>query len=304
MLDLHRLRLLRELDARGTVQAVSVALGYSTSAVSQQLAVLEREAGVALLERVGRNLRLTPAGETLVRHAHQLLADVEAAEAALAAAAGGPLTGRVRVAAFQSAFLRVVAPAVRSLAERHPGIRVEATEADVELSVPALQLQHLDLVIGDEYQDQPRSLPAGLIREPLLRDRINLVLPERHRQAVAADGSLAGLSDIAWAACQPGTGHHQMHQRVVRQFGGFEPDLRYTSDDLLILLELVRSVGAGALLPDLVLTHRVQGVAVLPLVDVSVGREVFTVRRRIDTPVLRAVREAVHEAAREALPHP
>src|SRR3954454_19436950 len=141
MIDLHRLRLLREVHVRGTLHAAAGALGYSPSAVSQQLTVLEREVGASLLERVGRRLRLTDAGQVLVRHADLLLEGVEAAEAEGAAVAARRLTVTVRVAAFQSAFLRIVAPAIRALAEMHPGIRVEATEAEVELAVPALRLQ-------------------------------------------------------------------------------------------------------------------------------------------------------------------
>src|SRR6478735_9228458 len=148
MLDLHRLRLLRELDARSTVRAAAEALGYTTSAVSQQLAVLEREAGTALFERVGRNLRLTEAGRVLVRHAQHLLDGAEAAEAEVAQVAAGRVAGVVRVSSFQSAFLRIVAPSVRELAEAHPHVRVEASELEVEQGVPALRLQHLDVVVG------------------------------------------------------------------------------------------------------------------------------------------------------------
>src|SRR3954462_2496773 len=149
MLDLLRLRILRELHARGTLHSVAAAVGYTTSAISQQLAVLERETGVPLLERVGRNVQLTPAGHVLVAHANSLLEGVEAAEAELAMVAMGGLSGIVRVAAFQSAFLRIVAPAIRTLAQSHPDIRIEVTEAEVEVSTPALQLQHLDIVVGD-----------------------------------------------------------------------------------------------------------------------------------------------------------
>src|SRR5829696_3056788 len=113
MLDLHRLRLLRELEARGTVSAAAAALGYTTSAVSQQLAVLEREAGAKLLERVGRNVQLTDAGRVLAHHAQGLLDAAEAAEAEVAQVAAGQVAGTVRVSSFQSAFLRIVAPAVR-----------------------------------------------------------------------------------------------------------------------------------------------------------------------------------------------
>src|SRR5918999_6406991 len=152
MLDLRRLRLLREVDARGTVHGAARALDYTASAVSQQLAVLERETGAKLLERSGRNVRLTDAGRVLVRHAGVLLDGVEAAEAELAGIAAGRAAGTVRVSSFQSALLRIVAPAIAALRRSHPDIRVEATEIEVEEGVPALRLRQLDVVVGDEYE--------------------------------------------------------------------------------------------------------------------------------------------------------
>src|ERR671920_375500 len=155
MLDLRRLRLLRELSARGTIGAVAEALSYSPSAVSQQLAQLEREAGVPLLERVGRNVRLTAAAQTLVAHTDALLARMEEAEADLEATAE-QITGTVRVAAIQSAGLYLLAPALRRLAREHPALRVEVADDEPELTMPTLALGGLDLVLGDEYPFHPR----------------------------------------------------------------------------------------------------------------------------------------------------
>jgi DNA-binding transcriptional LysR family regulator len=304
MLDLHRLRLLREVHGRGTVHGAARALGYTPSAISQQLAVLEKEAGTPLLERIGRNVRLTAAGQVLVRHAAVLLEGVEAAEAELATVAAGRPAGVVRVAAFQSAFLRVVAPAVRALAVSHPDIRIEAAEIEVEQAAPALRLQQLDVVVGDEYDGQPRAVHADLRRERLLRERIQVVLPADHPEAGADQVSLARLADVPWAACHPGTGHHEMQVRVCRELGGFEPDVRYNSDDFLILLELVRTTGAGALLPDLVLGYGAPGVAVRPPAEGAVGREVFLLTRRSRTPAVAAVAAALRVAADETLTNP
>jgi DNA-binding transcriptional LysR family regulator len=130
MIDLRRLRLLRESWARGTVAAVAEALSYSPSAVSQQLAELQREAGVTLFERAGRRLRLTDAAHVLARHADVLLARMEQAEAELAAAAGGGIAGVVRVAAFQTAAINMLPSALRAMAASHPALRVEVTEAE------------------------------------------------------------------------------------------------------------------------------------------------------------------------------
>jgi DNA-binding transcriptional LysR family regulator len=297
MLDLRRLRLLRELDARGTVHGAARALDYTPSAVSQQLAVLEREAGAKLLERSGRNVRLTDAGRVLVRHAGTLLDGMEAAEAEVAEVAAGRPAGVVRVSAFQSAFLRIVAPAIAALAESHPDVRVEATEVEVEEGVPALRLQQLDAVIGDEYTGQPRPVHADLRREPLVREQVQLVMPATHPLARRRRVPMARLAGAEWAACQPGTGHREMQIRACRQLGGFEPDLRYASDDFLILLELVRTTGACALLPDLVIGYGTPGVAVRPLAEGEIAREVFLLTRASRTPAVEAVAAALKAAA-------
>lgn len=297
MLDLRRLKLLRELEARGTVHGAARALDYTPSAISQQLAVLEREAGTTLLERAGRNVRLTDAGRVLVRHAATLLDGMEAAEAELAGLAAGRPAGVVRVASFQSAFLRMVAPAIAVLAHTHPDVRVEATEREVEEAVPALRLQHLDAVIGDEYEGLPRPVHADLVRESLVHEQVRLVMPADHPLAGRRRVPMRELAGAEWAACQPGTGHREMQIRACRQLGGFEPDLRHASDDFLILLELVRTTGACALLPDLVLDRGAPGVAVRPLAEGTIGREVFLFTRRARTPAIAAVAAALSTAA-------
>jgi DNA-binding transcriptional LysR family regulator len=305
MLDLHRLRLLREVHGRGTLHAAAQALGYTPSAISQQLSVLEKEAGTALLERVGRNVRLTAAGQVLVRHAGILLAGMEAAEAELASVAAGRVAGVVRVAAFQSAFLRIVAPAIRALAISDPGLRVEATEAEFEQGPPALRLQQLDVVVGDQYDGQPRPVHPELRRESLLHEHLKIVLPVDHPQARVDRVPIGRLADVRWAASQPGTGHRAMQVRVCREYGGFEPDLRYSSDDFLIQLELVRSTGAGALLPDLVLAAGADGVAVRQPAEGPVGREVFLLTRLSRTPAVAVVAAALRAAAdRSGTPAP
>jgi DNA-binding transcriptional LysR family regulator len=293
MLDLRRLRLLRELEARGTVHGAARALDYTPSAVSQQLAVLEREAGAPLLERSGRLLRLTDAGRLLVAHAATLLDGMAAAEADLAALVAGRPAGTVRVASFQSAFLELVAPMVAAVQRDHPEVRVEAAEIEVEEAVPALRLGHLDAVVGDEYEGDPRPVHKDLERTPLLTEQVRVVLRADHPLAARARVPLARLADAAWAGTHAGTGHRDMHVRACRRLGGFEPDVRYESDDLLILLEMVRSTGACGLLPDLVLRREHPGVAARPLAGGSQQREVFLLTRRASTPAVTVVADAL-----------
>src|SRR3954449_12623738 len=143
MLHLGRLRLLRELSERGTIAAVADALQFTPSAVSQQLAMLEREAGVPLLQRAGRGVRLTDPALVLVGHADALLERAALAEADLAAAAG-TVAGRGRIAGFQSVLLRIALPAIKALARDAPRLRCELVEAEPEEGLPALALGDVD----------------------------------------------------------------------------------------------------------------------------------------------------------------
>jgi DNA-binding transcriptional LysR family regulator len=160
VLDLRRLYLLRELYARGTIAAVAEALSYSPSAVSQQLSQLEREAGVELLERVGRNVRLTEAALLLVDHANALLARMERAEAEVARVNAEP-RGTVRVASFQTVAVALLPRALSRLAVDHPWLSVEYLEAEAEESLPLVTKGAFDLAIGEEYEHAPRRREAG-----------------------------------------------------------------------------------------------------------------------------------------------
>src|SRR3954462_9413584 len=240
MLELRRLRLLRELHARGPIAAVADALQYTPSAVSQQLAMLERETGVRLLERAGRGVRLTDPALVLVDHAGALLDRAALAEADLAAAAGS-VSGRVRVAGFQPVSLRLPLPAFDTPAESAPRLRCELVEAEPEDALPALALGDVDLVLGDEWQHQPRRLPAGVERHELLADPVRLVLPARHRVARKYRDAvpLAELSGEHWASGHLGMGWEQMTEPPCRERGGFDADIRHRANDANVSLRLV-----------------------------------------------------------------
>jgi DNA-binding transcriptional LysR family regulator len=304
MLELRRLRLLRELAERGTIAAVADALQFTPSAVSQQLALLEREVGVPLLERAGRGVRLTDPALVLVEHADALLERAALAEADLAAAAG-TVTGRARIAGFQSVSLRLAIPAMEVLARDAPRLRCELIEAEPEQGLPALALGDVDLVIGDEWPHQPWRLPPGLERHELLREPVNLVLPVRHPAARRhADAvPLAELAGEAWTTGHPGMGWEEMTQRTCRQHGGFEPDIRHRANDATISLALVGAGLAVTMLPDLVVPGRHPGVALRRIVGDPLSRAIFAVTRSSDAarPSTQAVVSAVRSAA-AALP--
>lgn len=299
MHDLRRLRLLRELRDRGTVGAVARALDYSPSAVSQQLRVLEGEAGVPLLERAGRRVRLTEAGEVLARHADKLLGGLEEAEAELAGLAEGGVVGTVRIAAFQTATIALIPPALTELEGKHPGLRVEILQSEPEPALQALALGDLDVVIADEWESVPRPGREGLLREELLSEGVRLILPADHPLANGAAVPLRALADAAWACGRPPSSHDRLVQHTCRTLGGFTPDVRHRSTDLLVLLALVRSGHAVTLLPDLVRAHDDPTLAVRDLAEGKLTRRVFTTVRATaaDRPGIAAVRAALRAAA-------
>jgi DNA-binding transcriptional LysR family regulator len=299
VLELRRLRLLRELHERGTIAAVADALQFTPSAVSQQLAMLERETGVRLLERAGRGVRLTDPALVLVDHAGALLERAAEAEADLAAAAS-TVTGRGRIAGFQSVALRVALPAMEALARDAPQLRCEFVEAEPEQALPALALGDVDLVIGDAWQHQPWRMPAGLRTEELLRDPVHVALPvrdplaRRHRDAVP----LAALAGAAWASGHPAMGWEEMTRRACREHGGFEPDIRHRTNDATVALALVARGLAVTLVPDLVLAKRPPGVALRRIAEAPVSRAIFAATRASDAarPSTQALLSAIRDA--------
>lgn len=300
MLDLRRLRLLRELSERGTIAAVSDALQLTPSAVSQQLAMLEREAGVRLLERAGRGVRLTDPALVLVRHAEGLLERAALAEADLAAAAG-TVAGRARIGGFQSVMLRLALPAMEQLAREAPRLRCELFESEPEEGIPALALGDIDLVLADEWQHQPRRLGDGLVRHDLHRDPVSIVLPARHPAALRHPDAvpLAELAGEAWATGHTQMGWEEMTHRTCRELGGFDPDIRHRANDATIGLALVARGLAVAMLPDLVLPGRHPGVTLRAIAEGPVDRAIFAVTRATDAarPSMNALLGAIRDAA-------
>jgi DNA-binding transcriptional LysR family regulator len=290
MLELRRLRLLRELHERGTIAAVADALQFTPSAVSQQLAMLERETGVRLLERAGRGVRLTDAALVLVEHAGALLERAAQAEADLAASAG-MVSGRVRIAGFQSVSLKLILPAIEALAHDAPRLRCELLEAEPEQALPALELGDVDLVLADEWQHQPLRLPPALRRHDLLEDRVHLVLPER-----LSDAPFADLSGEAWTTGHRGMAWDEMTRRSCREHGGFEPDIRHRTNDATVGLALVAQGLAVALLPSLALPAEHPGITLRPT---PIARRILAVTRSADAtrPSIQALLTALGRAA-------
>jgi DNA-binding transcriptional LysR family regulator len=300
MYDVRRLRLLRELAARGTVTAVAEALAYTPSAVSQQLAQLERDAGVALLERAGRGVRLTEAGRRLAGHADAIMAQMEAAEADLAGLSGHA-AGRLRVACFQTAAGALVLPALSTLQARHPAVRTELVDMEAEEALPGLRLGEHDLVVAEEYDHAPRRRDPAFERTELGHDRMLLALPGSHPLAGQERVGLADLAGEAWVTSHADTLFAAMLVRACRAAGGFEPQVRHRSNDLRLLFELVVAQQVVALVPALGRGWLVPGVVLRPPAGPALERRIFTaIRRGTSThPTLQAARSALADRARE-----
>ena len=298
MLDPRRLAVLRAFAAHGSVAAAADALSFTPSAVSQQLAQLQREAGVALLRKRGRRLELTDAGRLLVERAGELLGRLEAVEAELAASAA-TVRGVVRVAAFETAGIALAVPAAAALAEQHPGLAVELSDLEAEQSLPLLVQGGLDVAIAEEYEHAPRPRIAGVEREELVDDELVLALPRDH--ALAAEGGpveLGALAGEAWASARTGTAYDDEVARICRGAGGFEPAVRHRVNDLGFLLALVASGRAVALVPALGRPEAAPGVAVRRLAGGPLRRGLFVAVRASDRarPATAAVRAAIRAA--------
>lgn len=242
MLDVRRLRLLRELAHRGTIAAVAEALSFSPSAVSQQLSVLEREAGVPLLERSGRRVMLTPAGVRLVRHTEAVLERLEQAKAELAYARRG-LAGPLRIGTFPSAARSIMPGTLALLTGRHPGLEPMVSEVDPAAVSAALRAGELDVALVHEYDLVPVEPEPGLaVTEALFTEPMYL--------AALSPGGIADHRDSPWIMSPPGTLCRTMAVRACRA-AGFTPHVRHQIDDFTTTLALVASGQGVALVPQL-----------------------------------------------------
>lgn len=290
MLNLQRLVVLQELERRGTLAAVARALSYSPSAVSQQLAQLEREVGAPLTEPIGRGVRLTDAGRVLVQHTRTAVAALEQAESELATVVG-QVAGRLRVASFQTALLSLMPDALESLADQYPDLRVDIAQREASEATSGLMTGAFEVVLGEEYPDAPLPLSSGLHRVDLGEDELMLAVPQFGPWSCAT--TLDELADAPWAL-DPETVAAGRWGRALCQAAGFDPDVRFDGIDLLVHAQMVRAGRAVALEPALIGPDHLQGVRLISLPG-SPKRTLFTVTRaaRADHPAVQALRQAL-----------
>jgi DNA-binding transcriptional LysR family regulator len=241
MFDLTRLRLLRELAHRGTMTAVAAAFGLTSSAVSQQLAVLEREAGVPLLERVGRRVRLTAEGARLVAHAEKILQALDAAELDLKTTGEIP-TGDLAIASFSSFAKARLLPALLRARDRFPDLHVLIHELEPPDAIEAVRDGRCHLAVTFAYNLAPRADVPGLVSQRLMEERVLLALPEPWEGEPDPIG-LDRLAQESWIVGSRQPDDRQLAERACA-VAGFAPRIAHTVDDYDLLLRMV-SAGLG-----------------------------------------------------------
>ncbi len=293
MLDLRRLRLLRELAIHGTLAEVANVLHQSPSSVSQQLGRLEREAGVPLLRRTGRRVALTPAAELLVDYADRILDLLEEAEAAVAGLSD-ETSGTVHIAAFQSAALAFMPQLLTRLATDHPRLKVTMSQRVPEEALLEARSSEFDLVITQQYPHHPARRHPELDREPLTTDLLRLAVPPAGDRWDTIH-SLADAATVAWVMEPPGSASRQWLEHLCRT-AGFEPDVRFETDDLEAHIALAEAGNAVVVLPDLMSVRRRPRVRWVDLPGAP-RREVFTSTRATiaGAPQIVACRRALAE---------
>jgi DNA-binding transcriptional LysR family regulator len=298
MLNLARLRVLEAASRTGSLTSAAGELSYTTSAVSQQIAALERETGAQLLERHPRGVRATEAGRVLVAHTSAVIAELRAAEDALAAVQQGR-GGRLRFASFPTANAVLMPRAVAAFAPRHPDVELLLSEQDRDDGLAGVADRELDLALVYEFSLVPVVVPEGVELHPLLADPVHILMPESHRLARRRRLRLAELAGEAWIQ---GVRHGTTLDVVPRacRAAGFEPDIVFRTDDQTTVRGLVAAGLGVAMVPRLIVPSVPPGLVARPLDEPALTRTVLIAQPSSGMlPAAQAMIDALESAAGE-----
>ncbi|QKV94862.1 LysR family transcriptional regulator [Streptomyces sp. NA02950] len=273
MLDLARLRALHAVAVHGSVSAAATALGYTPSAISQQIAKLERETRTTLLERQGRGIALTDAAQHLAATAQQLLAIVEQAETSLEERRGRP-TGRLVIGAFATAARGLMPPVLARVREEHPSLDARLLEVDPHLSLDLVAQGVIDMAVAHDWDIAPLPAPEGLERAVIGDDSCDILIPAGHPLAERGRERALSRDDLPgqrWICQPPGSVCHDWLVRTLRA-SGHEPDLAYQAAENHTQIALVAAGLGIALMPRLGRGPLPEGVRAVPLEPVPVRR--------------------------------
>lgn len=299
MFDLDRLRLLRELKHRGTMIAVAEAYRLTSSAVSQQLATLEREAGVKLFERVGRRVRLTAEGVRLAAHAEEILRAVEAAALDLGASREKP-RGILELACFPSFAKAHLLPAVIRARKRYPELAVVLHDLEPADSIEAVRSGSCHLAVSFAYSLVPRPDVPGLTVVPLLQESILLALPKERRWRSSVE--LGALKDEDWIVGSRGPDDLQLAERACAA-AGFAPRVTHMVDDYELVLQMVAAGLGIGFVPELGLHYpSARRVTLRKVVGPPLHRRIYALTRSglADSPLVKAVLSELPRASHQS----
>jgi DNA-binding transcriptional LysR family regulator len=273
MLNLARLRVLHAAARTGSLTLAAAELNYTTSAVSQQIALLERETGAQLLERHPRGVRLTEAGRVLVEHAGSVLAELQVAEDELDAVQHGQ-GGRLRFASFPTANAVLMPRAVAAFRPRHPNVELVLSERDRDDGLAGVAERELDLALVYEFSLVPVVVPDEVRLRALLTDPVNIMLAEGHRLARRRRLRLVDLADETWIQ---GVRHGSTIDvlPMACRAAGFEPRILFRTDDQTTVRGLVAAGLGIAMVPWLVLPSMPPGLVARPLDEPALTRTVM-----------------------------
>lgn len=258
--DMRKLRALREVAVRGTITAAAEAMGYTPSAISQQVASLEAELGVSVLERRGRNVVLTDAGRLLVEHSADVLAALERADVAIAELHGAPV-GTVRIGAVASATAAIVPMALQRALAEHPGLEPEVIVSPLDENMRELELGTIDIAVDQSYDFVPHDHFDGFDQTVLLREPMLLLSPRADPVDQVED-----TCDRSWIAAPAGS-ECGRSIRTITTLAGITPRFTYETDDFFATVALVEAGLAVAIVPSLAMQSRPTGVHVSVVPD-------------------------------------
>lgn len=272
MFEVKHLRVLREVSERGSFSAAAEALGYTQPAISQQVAALERKAGMKLLNRTPRGIWLTDAGRVLLDHAEAILARMGEAEADLEALAG-LRGGRVRLTSFPTAGASLIPPAVAAFRDRHPSVEVELSVSGPTDAIDRLRRAEVDLAVLLESGFEPQRDDDRIERIRLLDDPLFAALPAGHPLARKRHLKLAELADEAWIEDDSSCPDAAIFLRACHA-AGFEPRVALHNDDYSAIQGFIAAGVGVALIPQLALQSVRDDVAIRPLAEPTPVRRV------------------------------
>jgi DNA-binding transcriptional LysR family regulator len=295
MLDVRRMRVLREVAVKGSFSAAAESLSFTQSAISQQIAALEREAGTTLVQRSARGVRLTDAGEAVVRHTEAIMARLAEAEAELEAIAG-LRGGRLRMAAFESAGATLMPLAIAAFRQQHPAVELSMSMSEPEDCVPLLRSGELDL--GIVFESAVTQADDGIERVHLLEDPMYLVLPRDHPLANRRRVRLADLAGEAWIGGQPDCECNRLISRACA-VAGYEPRIAFETDDYTAMQGFVAAGVGVSLIAELGLTSVRDDIVVRDLGRDTPVRQIFaaTLADGYRSPATQAMVEILRDVA-------